>query len=601
MLDRLNAFNNTPKKEQKPVKPVPQVSTKPSIEKKVESKKKEEPAKPKQAPVKKQDPVVEKSNVTFVMTACGRPDLMERTLDSFFKYNSYKIDRYIITEDSMDEESFNECKRLNKEKYNNKIEFIFNERKLGQAASIDLAYSKVETKYVFHCEEDWEFYRSGFVEKSLKILEHDNKILQAWIRPKSDNILNRIDSNIYEIEGVKVRDVLPVSFQVANAKGPGKHLIVNNYMGFTWNPGLKRISDYKLLKKGYSGIKEEHMVDAFYRSHKNGFKVVSISVDDDWGFVKHIGWGRRADNPTATSNDKSPKELNQAIEDAKKKRAEDKKKMEELEAKRKAEEAKAAEKNSQPVKMPMVSIVMQSYLGDYPGARSNPIDKFHRAINSFLSQKYVKSELIIVSDGCDITHEEYHKVYKNNPRVKYAYVSKEGPNMYEKVNDKRQYRGVPRRIGVSLAEGDIISYMDSDDLLLPGFLPKIAGLYLKYPDCKWFINREWFDHINVFHPNWIQANGVGISVEPHSKEDIINLQSSLGVSIVKTKMKDGYVVSTPWLVSHHADCNVRWENTEYPTSEDVAFCRILKDKYPNGVYYNDATYLRCHYKGAWDF
>ena len=38
--------------------------------------------------------------VTFVLTSCGRPDLLEKTLDSFLKYNTFVIKNYIITEDS---------------------------------------------------------------------------------------------------------------------------------------------------------------------------------------------------------------------------------------------------------------------------------------------------------------------------------------------------------------------------------------------------------------------------------------------------------------------------------------------------------------------
>ena len=111
--------------------------------------------------------------VTFVMTACGRPDLMEKTLDTFFEFNDYPIERYIITEDSADPEIFKECKRLNDTKYQNKLEFVFNEKKLGQSKSIDLAYSMVETEFVFHCEEDWEFYNSNFIQESLRVLNGD--------------------------------------------------------------------------------------------------------------------------------------------------------------------------------------------------------------------------------------------------------------------------------------------------------------------------------------------------------------------------------------------------------------------------------------------
>lgn len=62
--------------------------------------------------------------ITFVLTSCGRNDLLEKTLDSFFKWNTYPIERYIISEDSVDPKVFEECKRLNQEKYDGKIEFI---------------------------------------------------------------------------------------------------------------------------------------------------------------------------------------------------------------------------------------------------------------------------------------------------------------------------------------------------------------------------------------------------------------------------------------------------------------------------------------------
>jgi hypothetical protein len=103
------------------------------------------------------------SDVTFVLTSCGRMDLLEKTLDSFFKYNTYPIDRYLIIEDSTNSDVFERCKALNIVQYNNKLEFIFNHEKLGQLASIDKAYSNVETEYIFHSEDEWEFYQGGFI------------------------------------------------------------------------------------------------------------------------------------------------------------------------------------------------------------------------------------------------------------------------------------------------------------------------------------------------------------------------------------------------------------------------------------------------------
>ena len=69
--------------------------------------------------------------VTFVLTSCGRLDLLEQTLNSFLRYNNYPIERYIIVEDSADIEVYEKCKELN-ERFGNIFEFIFNEEKLGQ-------------------------------------------------------------------------------------------------------------------------------------------------------------------------------------------------------------------------------------------------------------------------------------------------------------------------------------------------------------------------------------------------------------------------------------------------------------------------------------
>jgi len=242
------------------------------------------------------------SDVTFVLTSCGRIDILEKTLDSFFEHNTYPIERYIITEDSADPKVFEECERLNREKYNGRLEFIFNYDNLGQAASIDKAYSMVETEYIFHCEDDWEFYRSGFIEDSIKVLKTQPKVIQAWIRPKSDKILNNIESKVYNLPlGASVRMVQPASFIVKGANKDGTDLVVKNYIGFSWNPGVKRLKDWKELPNGYSGFERENLIDEYYRDH--GFIVVSLSRSDDDGYVKHSGWNRRADDPIYKKKD----------------------------------------------------------------------------------------------------------------------------------------------------------------------------------------------------------------------------------------------------------------------------------------------------------
>jgi len=527
--------------------------------------------------------------VTFVMTACGRVDLMEKTLDSFMKFNKYPIKRYIIMEDSKDFNVHQQCRDLNHTKYNGKLEFVFNDPKLGQARSIDKAYSMVDTEYVFHCEEDWEFYRSNFIEHSMKVLEHDQSILQAWIRPKSDKILNNIEENYVELSGIKVRNVLPVSFMVKGGGPGGADLIVRNYMGFSWNPGLKRMSDYKLLTKGYFGAGAEHSVDAFYHAHKRGFRIVSIGPNDDYGYVKHIGWGRRAGDPRFGLDDK--KELSQAQEEAK------------IEAAKRAEAAKqeAAKKAEQiPVKQaiqPMISVVMQTYLGDYPGSRVDSIKKFRRAVESFLLQDYKNAELIIVSDGCQITHKEYQDLYADVRNIKYVFVDKNGlPNMYYESDGKKFYRGVPRRLGVSAASGELITYMDSDDYLHPKFLSTIVYYHNLQPDAEWMVNVAWYDHVNILK---VPFETIGEAIKPYSDNKIISIPK-LNADFVETIVKDGLVVNTPWLLTHKSTCNIKWLDQFGSVSEDVDFARRLRAAYPAGMKYQHPTYFRCHYTGLWD-
>jgi len=236
------------------------------------------------------------NKVCAVLTSCGRLDLLKATLNSFILNNTYYIEKFIIIEDSGDKEIGEELIKLNEEKYKSMFTIVLNEKQIGQTASIDKAYDMIkdECDYIFHCENDWLFYKKGFIEDSIKVLESQPKVLQAWIRPKDDGILNKIEDKVYVIPGgAHVRRVLPVNYSTGQINEDGTPRIVNNYMGFSFNPGLKRVSDYKLIGN-YKSKNEEHLVDAFYRD--NGYMVVSLSTNDQEGYVRHNGWDNRTEN-----------------------------------------------------------------------------------------------------------------------------------------------------------------------------------------------------------------------------------------------------------------------------------------------------------------
>lgn len=106
---------------------------------------------------------------------------------------------------------------------------------------------------------------------------------------------------------------------------------------------------------------------------------------------------------------------------------------------------------------------MASYLLPYPGSATNRDKKFIRAVNSFKKQTYENKELIIVSDGCPLTIELYNKFFSNDYNIKLISIPKQP-----------LYSGEMRNAALKISDSDIISYLDSDDVIGPNHLQKIV-------------------------------------------------------------------------------------------------------------------------------
>ena len=203
--------------------------------------------------------------VTLVITSCGRFDLLEETLDSFFEYNTYPIKKIIITEDST------EGKKLKKliSKYDNRnqnFRLIVNETRLGQLKSIDKAYREIDTEYIFHCEDDWKFLKRGFIEKSMEVMEEDEKILVVGLRSKD----NFKEDFFYDEDYVSKK---------------GEHYYSVKGEIFTYNPALRRKKDMDLFgsHEKLENQRYEEVLSDFYKEH--GFKAIFFKEP----YVTHIG------------------------------------------------------------------------------------------------------------------------------------------------------------------------------------------------------------------------------------------------------------------------------------------------------------------------
>lgn len=226
--------------------------------------------------------------VTLVITSCGREPLLHKTCMSFGRFNTYPLYEVILIEDGgINHNRGLIAKYLNVKQ--EKIKIIKNNQNIGQIQSIDIAYSQVRSEYIFHCEDDWEFYREGFIENSLDIIESDSKIFCVWIRAHDDTNGHPINMGSHSDTGQQSYFLMGEGY-----KGV--------WYGFTFNPSLRRTQDCFLLfpyadlpiayqLKNRTKITES---DISIHYHQLGYKA-AISADSR-GYVRHIGEGHHIAN-----------------------------------------------------------------------------------------------------------------------------------------------------------------------------------------------------------------------------------------------------------------------------------------------------------------
>ena len=210
----------------------------------------------------------EHSDTTLVITSCRRFDLLEKTLASMRPWIG-KFPNRIVVEDSDDRPQF--FNDLESEGFS----VLINGSSLGQHRSIDNAYGQVETDYIFHCEDDWEF----LVEPNVCAAKH---ILKNGINGHRDfSLVSFRDSTRkekhdqstyreYELMGSRYR----YSFKQRS-----------KYNSFTFNPSMLRL-DLHETTGSYAAFLTEGSIARYLR--RRGY-VVATQIP---GVVRHIGVDR---------------------------------------------------------------------------------------------------------------------------------------------------------------------------------------------------------------------------------------------------------------------------------------------------------------------
>ena len=222
--------------------------------------------------------------VTAVLTSCGRQDLLERTLDSFLAFNSFPLEQIIVVEDG----PVGTNAALMRKFKHHPIVWLGTNWRVGQIDAIDCAYALVDTEFIFHLEDDWEFYSSGFIEKSIPVLDARPECFEVLIRAIDDINGHPLLPDIESVAGIAYRR-LTLGY-------------LGSWHGFSFNPGLRRTADYRRI-----GSYGEHVGHGRFRPtnaeadlsllYRNlGFYCVILSDNDGRGYVRHLGEGRRVAN-----------------------------------------------------------------------------------------------------------------------------------------------------------------------------------------------------------------------------------------------------------------------------------------------------------------
>jgi glycosyltransferase involved in cell wall biosynthesis len=131
--------------------------------------------------------------------------------------------------------------------------------------------------------------------------------------------------------------------------------------------------------------------------------------------------------------------------------------------------------------MPAVSVITPSY------QRAHLIT---RALSSVLGQDFADLEIVVVDDGStDDTAAVIARVA--DPRLRYVRF------------EKNRGIGAARKAGIEEARGEVVAFLDSDDLWKPGKLATVMGAFRRHPE----VDLVFSDFENIDHTSGERERG----------------------------------------------------------------------------------------------
>lgn len=116
---------------------------------------------------------------------------------------------------------------------------------------------------------------------------------------------------------------------------------------------------------------------------------------------------------------------------------------------------------------PKISVVIPSY---------NKIKYISDTLNSIINQKYDNYEVIIQDGGSDDGTLDVIKKTVNKYPKKFRLVSRKDGGQLAAINE-----------GLSRATGDVVTFINADDMYEDGVFKLISALYVENPRAQWFV------------------------------------------------------------------------------------------------------------------
>lgn len=119
--------------------------------------------------------------------------------------------------------------------------------------------------------------------------------------------------------------------------------------------------------------------------------------------------------------------------------------------------------------LPQISIIMPVYNGE---------KYIEKAINSVIKQDYQKFDLFIKDGGSTDQTVAIIKGYVKKYPKKITWISKKDKGQTEAIN-----------FGLSKVKGDVISYLNADDVYKSGTFETVSNFFKQNPDKMWLIGK----------------------------------------------------------------------------------------------------------------